>query len=194
MHQRRLALILFFAIACIQRAAAWESYQFDLPSQAPEAQWRDYLSEKLGAQHEVRVEGGRIDVMTDTEVFELDWPHKWHEGLGQALHYADATGKKPILALISYSQGPDKLQAASLERFNMVERICNKQGVKLIVLFPSQPKAYGTDTHPSTASTNFWLNTKTGMRHRPGCRFYGTGLEGRPCGANEGKPCSICGK
>lgn len=194
MNTRISVLIVFLATASIQSAAAWESYQFDLPSQAPEAQWRDALMNKLGGQHEVVVEGGRIDVMTDTEVYELDWPHKWHEGLGQALHYADATGKKPILALISYSQGPNKLQAASLERFNMVERICNKQGVKLIVLFPSQPKAYGTDTHPSTASTNFWLNTRTGMRHHIGCRFYGKGLEGRPCGSDEGKACSICGK
>ena len=135
--------------------------------------------------------------MTETEVYELDWPHKWHEGLGQALHYADATGKKPVLALISYSQGPDKLQPASIERFSMVERICGKQGVRLIILFPSQPKAYGADTNQLaqvTQSTNFWLNTKTGMRHHLGCRFYGKGLEGRPCGSNEGKPCSICGK
>ena len=197
MNARISVLILLLAAAGIQSAAAWESYQFDLPSQAPEAQWRDYLSEKLGAQHEVTVEGGRIDVMTETEVFELDWPHKWHEGLGQALHYADATGKKPVLALISYSQGPDKLQPASQERFDMVERVCAKQGVRLLILFPSQPKAYGADTNQPaqvTQSTNFWLNTKTGMRHHIGCRFYGIGLEGRPCGSDEGKPCSICGK
>lgn len=188
---------MFLAAAGIQSAAAWESCQFDLPSQAPEAQWRDALMNKLGGQHEVVVEGGRIDVMTDTEVFELDWPHKWHEGLGQALHYADATGKKPVLALISYSQGLDNLQPASVERFNMVERVCEKQDVRLLILFPSQPKAYGADTNhltQVTQSTNFWLNTKTGMRHHVGCRYYGTGLEGRPCGSNEGKACSICGK
>jgi hypothetical protein len=190
-------LILLLAAAGIQSAVAWESYQFDLPSQAPESRWRDALMNKLGGQHEVVVEGGRIDVMTDTEVFELDWPHKWHEGLGQALHYADATGKKPVLALISYSQGPDKLQPSSVERFNMVERVCAKQGVRLLILFPSQPKAYGADTNQLaqvTKSTNFWLNTQTGMRHHIGCRFYGKGLEGRACGSDEGKACSICGK
>jgi hypothetical protein len=196
-NARISVLILLLAAAVMQNAAAWESHQFDLPSQAPEAQWRDALMEKLGGQHEVRVEGGRIDVMTDTEVYELDWPHKWHEGLGQALHYADATGKKPMLALISYSQGEDNLQPASIERFNMVERICAKQGVKLVILFPTQPKAYGATTNQvaeAAQSTNYWLNTKTGMRHHIGCRFYGKGLEGRPCGSDEGKPCSICGK
>ena len=190
-------LIGLFAIAAFQSSFSWESYQFALPSQAPEAQWRDALMNELGGQHEVVVEGGRIDVMTGSEVYELDWPHKWHEGLGQALHYADATGRKPVLALISYSQGPDKLQPASVERFNMVERICAKQGVRLVILFPSQPKAHGIDTkQPAQVdqSTNYWLNTRTGMRHHLGCRYYGKGLEGRACGSDEGKPCSICGK
>ena len=197
MNLKLSGLIVLFAVVAAQVSTAWESFQFDLPSQAPEAQWRDYISEKLGARHEVAVEGGRVDVMTDTEVYELDWPHKWHEGLGQALHYADATGKRPVLALISYSQDPDKLQPSSRERFEMVERICRKQGVKLIILFPSQPKLYGADKSQlavAEKSTNYWLNMKTGIRHHLGCRFYGTGLEGRACGSNEGKPCAICGK
>ena len=197
MNRKLSGLIGIIAAAAFQVSLAWESYQFDLPSQAPEAQWRDALMNKLGGQHEVKIEGGRIDVMTDTEVFELDWPHKWHEGLGQVLHYAEATGKRPVLALISYSQGLDKLQPVSRERFEMVERVCMKQGVKLVILFPSQPKAYGpSSSHPADAgkATNCWLNTKTGTRHRIGCRFYQAGLEGRPCGSDEGKPCSICGK
>ena len=193
MFRHFTAVCVFAAVA--SSAWAWQSYQFDLPSQAPEALWRDYLSEELGAQHEVAVEGGRIDVMTDTEAIEIDWPHKWHEGLGQCLHYADVTGKKPVLALISYGQGPDKMQAASRERFEMVERICAKQGVRLIVLFPAQPKIYGVDTNQIALvaqSTNYWINTKTGIRHHLGCRFYGTGLEGHTCGEKDGKPCTIC--
>lgn len=178
-------------------ARAWDSYQFDLPSQAPEAAWRDALAAELKAEHEVPVEGGRIDVMTKTEAIELDWPHKWHEGLGQALHYADATGKKPVLALISYSQGPDKLQAKSRERFNLVEKNCNKHGVRLVILFPSQPRAPEGATAMEDSvhkpSTNYWLNVGTGKRHKKGCRYYESSLEGRPCGADEGKPCKVCG-
>ncbi len=178
-------------------ATAWESLQFDLPSQAPEALWRDYLSEELGAQHEVKVEGGRVDVMTETEVIEIDWPHKWHEGFGQALHYAGVTGKRPVLAIISYSQDPDKLTAASREKFEMIEKNVSKHGVKLIVLFPSQQRLYDKEGGREAqygGTTNFWLNVKTGIRHRPGCRFYGTGADGRPCGEKEGKACSICGR
>lgn len=187
------ALVLLGAGA----AHAWDSYQFDLPSQAPEALWRDALAAELKAQHEVPVEGGRIDVMTDTEAIELDWPHKWHEGLGQALHYADATGKKAVLALISYSQGPDKLQTKSRERFDLVEKNCNKHGVRLVILFPKYPRALETESainsETQTPGTNYWLNTGTGRRHREGCRYYRNGLEGRPCGSDEGKPCKVCG-
>ena len=46
---------------------------------------------------------GRVDVLTDTQAIELDWlkGNKFHEGIGQALHYGDVTGQQPVLALIS---------------------------------------------------------------------------------------------
>jgi hypothetical protein len=183
--------------ACASAAWAWSSYQFDLPSQAPEALWRDALAAELHAKHEVVIEGGRIDVMTDTQAIELDWPHKWHEGLGQALHYADATDKKPVLALISYSRGPDKMMAKTRERLDMVEKYCRKHGVELLVLFPTQPRLYGRDESDNASndshSTNLWLNTGTGVRHSAGCRYFQSSLDGRACGADEGKPCRICG-
>jgi len=196
-------LVLLLILAVGPPAGAWDYYQFDLPSQAPEALWRDVLAEKLGGHHEVPIEGGRIDVATDTQAIEIDWPHKWHEGFGQALHYADATGKQGVLALISYSQGPENLRADSRARFDMVEKVCQKHGIKMVVLFPSQPKAYGTPATNLLAdlkqkhqevSTNYWLNMKTGLRHRPSCRFYGAGISGRPCGAHEGKPCALCAR
>ncbi|MFH0952708.1 MAG: hypothetical protein V1873_00080 [Verrucomicrobiota bacterium] len=196
------SILLVLLLVATPAAIAWDYYQFDLPSQAPEAYWRDVLAEELGGQHEVSIEGGRIDVLTDTQAIEIDWPHKWHEGLGQALHYSDVTGKQGVLALISYSQGPEKLQADSRARFDMVEKQCAKHGIKVIVLFPSQPKAYGTSAtnllpdlqqKHVDASTNYWLNTKTRLRHRPNCRYYGTGVNGRPCGAKEGKACALCG-
>jgi hypothetical protein len=191
----RLSTWVFLFAALLASASAWDFYQFDLPSQAPESAWRDALAAKLNAQHEVRVEGGRVDVLSDTEAIEIDWPHKWHEGLGQALHYADLTGKKPVLALISHSVGPDTMQAKSRERLDLVEGTCNKHGVQLLVLFPSRPRDEAGDAEKAVVAeaTNCWLNMGTGVRHGAGCRYYGNSLSGRPCGANEGKPCSICG-
>jgi len=182
---------------------AWDSYFFDLPSNAKESAWRDALAENLDGQIEIPIEGGRIDVLTDTMAIELDWPHKWHEGLGQALHYADATEKQGVVALISYSQGPENLYEKSRRRFQMVEDICTKSGIKLIILFPTRPregkKQSKTDKKkvapPETTSPKFeyWLNTRTGSRHNSNCRFYKTTTEGYECGPDEGKPCSICG-
>jgi micrococcal nuclease len=40
---------------------------------------------------------------------------------------------------------------------------------------------------------NYWLNTATGVRHNSRCSNYGTTKRGRPCGRDEGRPCSICG-
>ena len=188
----RLSIGLFLLFLTTATCRGWDYYQFDLPSEAPEAAWRDALAAELKGAHEIPVEGGRIDVLTDTLAIEIDWPHKWHEGLGQSLHYASITGKKGVLALISYSQGPDNLQEKSRRRFDMVEKYCRTNGIQLVVLFPSKPQDPGKNGNKPDPSTNFWLNIQTGIRHAPGCRYFGTSLEGRPCSDQEGKPCSLC--
>ena len=38
-----------------------------------------------------------------------------------------------------------------------------------------------------------WLNTKSKVRHNPGCRWFGKTKKGRMCTANDGKPCGQCG-
>ena len=38
----------------------------------------------------------------------------------------------------------------------------------------------------------FWLNTKTGVRHRSHCRYFEKTGTGRYCEEDEGKPCGIC--
>lgn len=194
---KRPFLILLYIGFAAHAVSAWDWYQFDLPSGGAEATWRDALATELGGRTEVRVDGGRIDVLTDTYAIEVEWQHKWHEGLGQALHYADQTGKQGMLALVSYAQGLDRLHERSRERFDMVEKLCAKNGVKVVVLFPAQAeveKEEGTGTRaPSETRGRYWLNTRTGVRHRPGCRFYESTGDGYHCGPEEGKPCSLCG-
>ncbi len=48
---------------------------------------------------EVPVKFGRVDILTDDYAIEVDRLSKFHEGIGQALHYATETGKKPGLAI-----------------------------------------------------------------------------------------------
>ena len=54
-----------------------------------------------GMDQEVVLGGmGRADCVSSTHAIEVDWTDKWHEGLGQALSYATATGLSPGLILI----------------------------------------------------------------------------------------------
>jgi hypothetical protein len=39
----------------------------------------------------------------------------------------------------------------------------------------------------------YWLNTATGVRHNRNCRYFGKTKQGRPCKANEGRACKLCG-
>lgn len=40
---------------------------------------------------------------------------------------------------------------------------------------------------------SYWLNTSSGVRHNQRCEHFQKTKRGRLCGANEGKPCGICG-
>ena len=92
-------LALCAALAFSASAAwGWESLTFDLPSGGKESLWRDELARQWNGTTEKRIEGGRIDVLTDRYAIEVEFPHKWHEGLGQALHYANASGKPGVPA------------------------------------------------------------------------------------------------
>lgn len=65
-----------------------------------EREWMLKLSDKLNGKTEVVIKMGRIDIETTKEVIEVDFFHKWHESIGQALHYGYETKKQPVIALI----------------------------------------------------------------------------------------------
>jgi len=138
-------LVVFFALGTVT-ASAWESLTFDLPSGGRESLWRDELARQWNGQIEKRIEGGRIDVLTDQYAIEVEFPHKWHEGLGQSLHYANATGKQGMLAIIAYAQGEDNLHGRTRRKFELIEELCSANGIQMLVLFPSRPEEF---THQS---------------------------------------------
>ncbi|QDU78212.1 Thermonuclease precursor [Bremerella volcania] len=41
--------------------------------------------------------------------------------------------------------------------------------------------------------TGYWLNTSSGVRHNETCEHYGKTSRGKYCGAEDGKPCGMCG-
>jgi hypothetical protein len=42
----------------------------------------------------------RVDILTHTEAIEVDWAHKWAEGIGQALYYGAMTKRTPVVLLL----------------------------------------------------------------------------------------------
>jgi hypothetical protein len=50
-----------------------------------------------------------------------------------------------------------------------------------------------TDPAPTAGTGEYWLNTKSNVRHNSGCKYFKNTKEGRPCGKDEGKACGICG-
>ena len=101
-HRASLCAIAILLTATPATTFAWDYLHFDLPSGSKEALWRDALAKKIGGTTEQKIKAGRIDVVTSNEVFEVERPSTWKDGMGQALAYAGETGKKPVLAIMSY--------------------------------------------------------------------------------------------
>ncbi|RKX30598.1 MAG: hypothetical protein DRP22_04955 [Verrucomicrobia bacterium] len=194
-EEMKAARVYLVAAAVMAAASlslfAWDYLPVDVAADDPEWKWRDTLAKVLGGQREASVEGGRVDVLTEQWAIELDWPHKWHEGIGQVLHYAMLTDRKPVLALMSHARSPETMHRKTLQRLELVEKTCRAYGIRLLVLLPQRPPHRSSSTG-KRGGAQFWLNTRTGVRHRPGCRYYRNTEEGRPCTADEGRPCALC--
>lgn len=75
---------------------------------------------------EVPVKYGRIDLLSDDYAIEVDRLEKFHEAIGQALHYAKETGKRPAIAIfiIDDKQG-------DREKLKYVMWLCNYYKIKV---------------------------------------------------------------
>lgn len=86
------------------------------------------LAHKYNAQVEVRLwDRTRVDMINDKYAIEVDWAHKWAEGIGQSLYYAEVTGKKPALILLC-----SDLKKSGFFIYR-AQTVCAKHGIKLYV-------------------------------------------------------------
>ena len=87
---------------------------FVLSTKAAEA---DYVNKYCdGVIEHVLSDHTRVDCLTAEYAIEYDFARKWAEAIGQSLHYARMTGKKPGIALIMTKDTDDRY----LERVNGV--------------------------------------------------------------------------
>lgn len=106
----------------------------DLENTRREAYWAQALSEHLGGRNEYSVKHGRVDILTDSHAIEVDWLHKFHLGIGQALYYSMETGKPPGLAVIIR---PERMPLSRLDASKLTksEELTARHGVRLFILY-----------------------------------------------------------
>lgn len=68
----------------------------------------------------------RVDCLTKEYAIEVDFAKKWAEGIGQSLYYAEVTGKKPAIGVIS-GEGDEKY-------LNRIQTVADKFDIKIILL------------------------------------------------------------
>ena len=95
---------------------------------AHEAEWVSAAATRLAGHPEFSISNGRVDVVTDRFAIEIDWAAKWHEGIGQSLHYADATGLRAALGLIV--DGGE----SALRHVRAADDVASSRGIKVFIL------------------------------------------------------------
>jgi len=86
------------------------------------------LSAKYNAEVEVVLsDGTRCDLLSDTLAIEVERTPAWAEAIGQSLHYAELSGRKPGIILL--------LSDPTTEWRHLVRcaRLCGKLGITLYV-------------------------------------------------------------
>jgi hypothetical protein len=104
---------------------------FTMPAQAKLE--KDYQKETCNGVMEYRLDNGcRVDCLTDEYAIEYDFANKWAEAVGQALYYAEKTGKKPAIVLILKNEQQKK-------HLPKAEVLCKKYGIELVVIYSLTP-------------------------------------------------------
>ena len=107
--------------------------ELDVPDRTLEKHWISALATKLNGEAEVVVPYGRVDVVTDSYAIEVDFMHKFKEGIGQALHYGEVKGIIPGLALI-YERSESETDQDIVDKLGHIESLCTAKGIRLFLL------------------------------------------------------------
>lgn len=103
-----------------------------------ESHYRDALLRELqlrgySVRKEVKCRGGRCDILTDKYTIEVDRASKWHEAIGQAVHYSITLKRKPCIALFDFHK-------LSTEKREALKSVCAKLGIKIMFIYAAPIK------------------------------------------------------
>jgi len=98
----------------------------------PEKAYQQAWCEQYNGQTEVRLDDRtKVDCVTENYAVEFDFATKWAECLGQALHYANLTGKRGACVLI-IEHGRD------WKHFRKLRHTARKHNIKTWYITPEQ--------------------------------------------------------
>lgn len=98
-------LIAVAILTFIKLKTTWlDTEDTDSNKKNHEAYYIEKLTKQLNGESEVRIKGGRIDILTDSHAIEVEWAPKWKESIGQALWYAMDKNTKPKIILLLKKQ------------------------------------------------------------------------------------------
>ena len=112
-----LVFVLFTGIGCSHRTFHEKDYQ----------QW--WCQHHNGITEYRLDDRTRVDCLTSDYAVEVEFAHKWAESVGQALYYAQKTGKNPGIVLIIRTTHDE----AFAKRLRSVAR---QQGIKVWTIRP----------------------------------------------------------
>jgi len=118
--KKAIVLITLFLLPGVSLARA-------NPERAYQTQW---CASAGGVAEIVLPDRTRVDCLTETHAIEVDFADKWAEAIGQALYYAEATGRAPGILLIMEEQGDQRF----LERLH---KVTERLGVAVWTATPS---------------------------------------------------------
>ena len=152
-----------------------------------ERYYQEKFAREIGGQIEVVMKDGtRCDILTATHAIEVDFAKKWAEAIGQSLHYALHTGKRPGVALIVLSPSDNKYISRVKQisaRFSLGIEIYEIDGNNVPVVLPK--------IHEKGVQ-EFWI-TSSGKTHNKKCRYFGMTESGRYSDKPSSINCKVCG-
>jgi len=76
-----------------------------------ETEWSGWLAQRWTAIAEARTpDNSRVDVLTESYAWEVEWAEKWQQSIGQALYYQAATGRRGGVILLMGRKGDNKTE------------------------------------------------------------------------------------
>lgn len=94
-----------------------------LSPSAEAAKWTkfDYVGDHCQGKSEFRVlDGSRVDCLTNVHAVKYVFAEEWAEGIGQALHFAAMTGKKPGIVIILDPASKHQYMARLMRALDMI--------------------------------------------------------------------------